>query len=145
MVKELVDKPDNEVKKVLDAAMLKYFHRDNCKALWDMVDSWNLYPAWRRRIFEEAFWAHRYGKYALSVSALAPQIEGVLRDETHEYESNARYLLRINEILDFTYDRKTPPVPPSVRDLERAVEELSDLDPPTACCDEDGPHGIMGR
>jgi hypothetical protein len=55
---DLVDKPDAEVKDELDRRVPAYFRRNDYDALWDMVDRWDLYPGWRRKFFEEAFWAH---------------------------------------------------------------------------------------
>ncbi len=117
IVNELMDKPDEKVKRELDAEIPTYFRHNDHTALQDMISRWTLFPERRRRIFEDAFEAHKCGKYTLSVSALAPQIEGILRDETREYKQDARYMQKINEALDFRYSRGTPPAPPSVEKL----------------------------
>ncbi len=130
VVMELADKPDEEVKRGLDAAMLEYFRDDECSALRDMVDRWNLFQDWRGLVFEDAFEAHKGGKYTLSVPALAPQIEGMLRDETREYGDDARYIQKVNEALGFRYSRRNPPAAPTVEDLEEAIEDLLTLDFP---------------
>ena len=83
---ELADRPDDEVKAELDEVIPAYFANDGCRELREMVDGWSLLPDWRGRVFEEAFWAHRNGKYVLSVSALAPQIEGILRQDRPRHE-----------------------------------------------------------
>lgn len=127
LVEDLADKPDEEVKAELDAGIPAYFRGDDHAMLWDMVDRWDVFPQWRRRVIEDAFEAHKSGKYTLSVPALAPQIEGMLRDETNEYEGNPRYIQKINEALGFVYSRRHPPAPPSVEDLERALGDLSNL------------------
>ena len=130
LVEDLADKSDDEVKAELDAGIPAYFRDDDHAALWDMIDRWDLYPEWRRQVFEDAFEAHRSGKYTLSVPALAPQIEGILRDETNEYEPDARYIQKINEALGFRYNRREPPAPPSIEDLERTLDDLLALDVP---------------
>jgi hypothetical protein len=97
-----------------------------------MVDRWDLFPGWRRQVFEDAFEAHRGGKYTLSVPTLAPQIEGMLREATGEYRNGPPlYIQRVNDALGFgTYSRSTPPAAPSVEDLKGAIEELLTLDFP---------------
>lgn len=130
VVKDLVDKPDEEVKRELDADIPEYFRHNDHAALWDMVDRWDLFPGWRRQVFEDAFEAHKSGKYTLSVPALAPQIEGMLREATGEYgDGPPLYMWKVNEALDFgKYSRKKPPAAPSVTDLKAAIEELLTLD-----------------
>lgn len=124
---ELADQPDDEVKAELDEVIPAYFANDGCRALREMVDGWNLYPEWRRRVFEEAFWAHKNDRYVLSASALAPQIEGMLRQETQEYGRSKEWLKRVNGAFGFEYDPKSLP---STEDLEAAVPELLAMDIP---------------
>src|SRR5215208_4666495 len=63
-----------------------------------MVDSWCLHfedhRIWRyddalwahhHQVFEDALWTHKKGRYTLSISALAPQFEGVGRGLMKEY------------------------------------------------------------
>lgn len=127
IVDDLIDKSDEEVKAVLDAGIPEYFRDDGHSALWDMIDQWDLFPDWRRRILVDAFEAHKNGKYTLSVPALAPQIEGMLRDETHEYERGNHYIQKVNKTLGFSY---SPEKTPSVGELEGAIEDLITLDLP---------------
>ena len=49
------------------------------------VDTWGTNELFRRRddVFKEAIWAHATRKYALSVSALMPQVEGVVTEWIH--------------------------------------------------------------
>jgi hypothetical protein len=124
LVHELIDKSDEEVTAKLDHAIPELFRRYDHAALWDMVDRWDAYPGWRRQVFEEAFWAHKNEKYVLSVSALAPQIEGILRYETGEYSPGTKWIKKLNKALDFEYDRSEPPPAPTAEDFGRAIDEL---------------------
>lgn len=124
---ELADKPDDEVKAELDEVIPAYFANDGCAALREMVDGWDLYPDWRRQVFEEAFWAHQNGKYVLSASALAPQIEGMLRQETQEYGRGKAWLEKVNEAFELEYDPKSLP---TTEDLEAAVSEVVTMNIP---------------
>src|SRR5215212_6014658 len=102
-VRELANQPDAEVKRKLDAEMSAYFRDDDCSTLRNMVDQWDLFPEWRSRVIDDAFEAHKSGKYTLSVPTLAPQIEGMLREETGEYKPNNQYIHKINTALGFAY------------------------------------------
>jgi hypothetical protein len=121
LLNDLVDKPDAEVKDELDRRIPAYFRRNDYDALWDMIDRWDLYPGWRREVFEEAFWAHKNERYILSVPALAPQIEGMLRQETGEYGRGNAWIHKVNDALGFEYDAANPP---TSEDLEVAVDEM---------------------
>lgn len=79
LVKDLVAKPDEEVKNTLDSVVPDYFRRNDYRALRNMVEQWDLYSDWREQVFKDAFHAHENGKYTLSIHALAPQVEGMLR------------------------------------------------------------------
>lgn len=125
LLNDLVDKPDEEVKDELDRRIPAYFRQNGYDALWDMVDRWDLYPGWRRQVFEEAFWAHKDEKYALSVSALAPQIEGMLRQETGEYGRGNAWIHKVNDTLEVEYEAANPP---TSEDLELAVDEMLNQD-----------------
>jgi hypothetical protein len=127
-VRELADVPDDEVKRKLDEEMSEYFREADCSTLKNMIDQWVLFPDWRSRVIDDAFEAHKRGKYTLSIPTLAPQIEGMLRDETGEYGGGNDYIYRINTTLGFTYYRKTPPSAPSVEDLNNAIDRLLELD-----------------
>ncbi|WP_162924601.1 hypothetical protein [Rubrobacter indicoceani] len=125
LLNDLVDKPDAKVKEELDHRIPAYFSRNDYEVLWDMVDRWDLYPGWRRAVFEEAFWAHKNEKYILSVCALAPQIEGLLRQETGEYGRGNAWLHKVNDALEFEYDATNPPTSTG---LEEAVDEILNRD-----------------
>jgi hypothetical protein len=127
-VRALADEPDDEVKRKLDAEMSEYFREDDCSVLRNMVDQWDLFPEWRSRVIDDAFEAHRRGEYTLSIPTLAPQIEGMLRDETGEYGGGNQYIYKINTTLGFTYYRKTPQPAPSVENLNSAIDRLLELD-----------------
>ena len=45
IVNDLVDKPDEEVKRELDAGIPEFFRHNDHAALWDMVDRWDLSSA----------------------------------------------------------------------------------------------------
>ena len=125
---ELADAPDDQVKAELDEVIPEYFASNECQALREMVDGWDLYPDWRRRVFEEALWAHQNGRYVLSASALAPQIEGMLRQETREVREAGlakHWLGEVNRALEFD-----PKAPPSSEDLEEVVSGLPTMDIP---------------
>lgn len=130
LLDDLLDKPDAEVKKTLDIEIPAYFRKNGHEALEEMVGRWDLYSGWRCKVFEEALWAHKNEKYALSVSTLAPQIEGILRHETGEYGRNNKWMKKINETLDFEYNAGNPPAAPTEKDLEEAIEELLTPDLP---------------
>ncbi|MDP9437379.1 MAG: hypothetical protein M3P49_01300, partial [Actinomycetota bacterium] len=67
--------------------------------------------------------------YTLSMPALAPQVEGMLRDISGEYDNNSQYMWKINGALNFSYDRREPPPPATtVKDLEVALDSLLDQD-----------------
>lgn len=124
LLDDLLDRADEGVKEVLDVEIPAYFRKNGHEALEDTVGLWNLYPGWRRKVFEEALWAHKNEKYVLSVSTLAPQIEGMLRHETGEHGRGNKWMKKVNETLGFEYDHSSPPANPTEKDLEEAVEEL---------------------
>jgi len=87
LVERLWDKLDEEVERELDVAIPEYFRRDDHAALSQMIASWhvNFEDEERRRVFEDALWAHKYRRYTLSILTLASQVEGVVRDLTGDY------------------------------------------------------------
>lgn len=112
LVRRLRDEPDEVVRRELDRAVPEYFRRDGHARLRDLVAGWDdehFRP--RRRVFKEALWAHAHGRYTLPIHALAPQIEGVLRDVTGMYEQHDPWMDRFNEAFGFAYDRKRPASP----------------------------------
>jgi len=62
--------------------ILGHYRKSNNKHLIDMVNTWRAHPLFgpRMHIIEDALRAHREGRFALSVPALIPQIEGILND-----------------------------------------------------------------
>lgn len=133
LVDSLVGKLDEEVKAKLDQAVPEIFRRNDYDALWDMVDRWDLYSGWRRKVFEDAFQAHREGSYTLSVPALAPQIEGILRYEAEEYGRGTAWIRKVNATLNFEYDPARPPAAPTAEDLEKAINEMLGENPLLRC------------
>jgi hypothetical protein len=124
IVDSLVDKPDAEVKETLDREIPAYFRSHECDPLKDMVDGWHMYPSWRQKVFEDAVDAHEREMYTLSVPALAPQIEGMLRYETGEYGRGNKWLKKLNRILGFEYNHAEPPAAVTAEDLAQAIEDL---------------------
>jgi hypothetical protein len=127
-VRALAEKPDDVVKRKLDAEMSGYFREDDCSVLRNMIGQWDLLPDWRRRVIDDAFEAHKRGEYTLSIPTLTPQIEGILRQETGEYGANRQYIRKVNKVLEFPYSPGKPPSTPSVEDLNKALDELLELD-----------------
>ncbi len=118
LVERLWDKPDEVVRRELDEEILRYFGRDDHAPLSGMVEGWRgrsarISPS-RQRTFDEALLAHKSGLYALSIPALAAQVEGVLRDLTSEYGRGRGWIRRFNEAFGFDYDPANPPPPPDL-------------------------------
>jgi hypothetical protein len=113
LVERLCDKPDEVVRRELDRAIPEYFRRDDHAQLRALVTGWDdeHFNGDRRRVFREALWAHRHGRYVLSIHALAPQIEGLLRDVTGMREQHDPWIKRFNEVFGFGYDRQQPTEP----------------------------------
>jgi hypothetical protein len=63
-------------------AIIGYYRRNNYSPLVEVVQRWRNHPlfALRTHIIEDALWAHRQGKYTLSVPALIAQVEGIMND-----------------------------------------------------------------
>jgi hypothetical protein len=127
LVERLWDKPDEEVRRELDAAVLGYFRRNDGAALSEMVEGWEEQFGGRHRHFEDALFAHRQGLYTLSIPALAAQVEGVLCDLTLEYGRGNVWIDRFNGAFGLRYDRRAPPPPP---DLEGEIARFSALSVP---------------
>jgi hypothetical protein len=112
LVRRLCGEPDEVVCRELDSAVLEYFRRDDHARLREMVEGWgDEHFRQRRRIFEEALWAHTRGRHTLPIHSLTPQIEGVLRDVTGMYEQHDPWMSRFNGAFGFAYDRKRPASP----------------------------------
>jgi len=95
----------------LTSVITAEFNRDNCLELEKMVRSWSTEPFVKRRdIFDDALWAHRLGKYTLTVPTLMLQVEGIIR---HFMESS--YGVRAYRFAD---------VKARFRERVRAIEEL---------------------
>ncbi len=130
LVDRLYDKPDEEVRRELDQAIPEYFRRDDYAPLSEMVASWHdEHFEERHHIFEDALWAHKQGRYTLSIPALAVQIEGIVRSLTSEDEPGNAWIKRFNEAFDFDYKhgdykRGNPPQPP---DPEQVMSEFMTL------------------
>lgn len=118
LVDRLYDKPDEEVRHELNRAIPEYFRRNDHAPLSQMVASWCEHFEGRHHIFEDTLWAHKQGRYTLSIPTLAAQVEGVLRDLTQEYGRGKRkWIIRFNEAFGFEYDTREPPHPPNVEEV----------------------------
>lgn len=71
------DGKDNEI----EQAIIDYF---NDKRFDEMLASWksNKKLALRVQIFEDAVWAHKQGKFTLSIPALLPHVEGLINENS---------------------------------------------------------------
>jgi hypothetical protein len=112
-----------QVKQELDVALPAYFRKDDHAPLSEMVASWSRYfrdhrisvrddTLWQHhhQVFEDALWAHRKGRYTLSIPALAPQVEGVGQDLMREYgEKPSRWQESLNDLLDYDPDNPSNP------------------------------------
>lgn len=124
LVERLRDKPDEEVRRELDRVILEYFRKDNYARLSKLVSAWRMHFEDRHHIFEDALWAHKQGRYTLSISTLATQVEGILRDLTEEYGRRGAWLNRFNEAFGFDYNPNNPPTSPAV---EQVMSEFVNL------------------
>lgn len=126
-VKEMESEPDEEVKKALDQAIPEYFRRDDYARLSEIVSAWSAhFPTHRQQVFDDALWAHRHGRYTLSMPTLAAQVEGALRDLAQETGGNPKeWKSRFNERFAFTYDSKSPPTIPRSEELLPKINQMS--------------------
>jgi hypothetical protein len=115
LLEKLWEKPDEEVKKELDVAIPAYFRRDDHAPLSELVASWCPRFEDRYQVFEDALWAHKHGRYTLSIPALAAQVEGIVRELVGDYEEGPRWRRRFLDALG--HNRKNPPVPSNADDL----------------------------
>ena len=90
-VRELADVPDDEVKRKLDEEMSEYFREADCSTLKNMIDQWVLFPDWRSRVIDDAFEAHKRGKYTLSIPTRLRRIRGGVDRTTHNCERCQTY------------------------------------------------------
>lgn len=126
LVERLMDKPDKEVKRELDAAIPKYFRRDNYAPLSEMVEGWQEHFRVRYHVFEDALWAHERGRYTLSIPSLATQVEGIVRDLTGEVGGTDRtWIMRFNEAFGFDYKPWDPPPMPDPDEVLTEIRALS--------------------
>lgn len=125
LVTRLAGKPDDEIKRELDRTIAEYFRQDDHARLSEMVAGWEEHFAEKRhRIFKDALWAHKQGRYTLSIPALAAQVEGIVRDLTGEYEGDRDWIRRFNEAFGLDYKPWDPPPPP---DPEQVMTEFKAL------------------
>jgi len=63
-----------------------WYSANNCKRLSTIVRGWhsNKYFQRRRQVYKQALWAHRRGKYYLTIPALLPLLEGIAKDYLQE-------------------------------------------------------------
>lgn len=125
LVHRLADKPDDEVKRELDQAIAEYFHEDDHTRLSEMVAGWEEHFGEERyHVFEDALWAHKQGRYTLSIPALAAQVEGIVRDLMGEYGGDRDWIRRFNAAFGLDYK---PWDPPSPLDPEQVMKEFEAL------------------
>lgn len=73
-------KNDEITEELLTKEIVTYFNNDNCKELEAVVKGWDLNVfECNKEIFQDALWAHKEGKFTLTVPALTIQVEGVIR------------------------------------------------------------------
>lgn len=126
LVERLMNKPDEEVKRELDAAIPEYFRRDEYAPLSKMVEEWQEHFRVRCHIFEDALWAHKRGRYTLSIPALTTQVEGIVRDLTGEVGgTNRRWIVSFNEAFGFDYKPWDPPPLPDPNEVLTEIRALS--------------------
>lgn len=77
IVKAHKEGKDNEI----EQEIIAYF---NDSKLDDIISSWKLNKklAQRMSILEDAVWAHKQGKYTLSIPTLLPQVEGIINENS---------------------------------------------------------------
>ena len=120
LVERLWEKPDEEVRRELDVAIPAYFRREDYAALRELVESWQPRFGDRHRIFEDALWAHRHGRYTLSIPALAAQVEGIVRDLVGDRKEGMGWRAKFLDALG--HDRQSPPLPSRTDDLGAFLE-----------------------
>ena len=116
---------EEEVREEIDAALGEYFRRDDHAALSEMVHKWDEHFAPRQHIVHDALWAHKQGRYTLSIPALAAQVEGILRDLTEEYGRRYPWIERFNDAFGYGYDRRKPAPPPTVEEIVAEFRALA--------------------
>ncbi len=125
LVTRLVDKPDDEVKRELDQTIAEYFCENDHARLSEMVAGWEEhFGEERHHVFEDALWAHKQGRYTLSIPALATQVEGIVRDLTGEYGEGRDWIRRFNAAFGLDYKPWDPPLPPNPEQVLTEVGAL---------------------
>lgn len=104
LVERLWDRTDEEVQRELDIVIPEYFRRNNYAPLVGIVSSWHLHFGDRHQVFEDALWAHKEGRYTLSIPALAAQVEGIMRDCTGDYGPNAEWRKSFLDFFNYDYE-----------------------------------------
>ena len=82
LIHNVVGKYQTGQTRYASAAVLGYYRRMNCAHLKVAIDEWRSNPLFNTRItiIDDAFWAHKQGKFTLSIPTLIPQIEGIMSD-----------------------------------------------------------------
>jgi len=125
LLEGLLEKSDEEVKSELDTVIFEYFRRDNYAPLSELVDRWFLFED-RHQMFEDALWAHKQGRYTLSIPALAAQFEGIVRQEVNDYREGPSWRTVFLGTLE--HRRENPPFPSNFRDYLSWFQALPILD-----------------
>lgn len=78
---KLVKREDTITEPTLTDLIVRFANRNKGQDLVEMVEGWNV-TAFKRRevIFRDALWAHKRKKYTLTVPALIPHLEGIVRE-----------------------------------------------------------------
>src|SRR5205085_12467235 len=79
--RDLVKVEDQITPEALSQIIVDYVNHHDCAELVEVVDRWHV-PSFEQRnvIFKDALWAHKEGRYILTIPTLVIQIEGILRE-----------------------------------------------------------------
>lgn len=123
LVERLSKMSDKECKEELDKFILEQYRENDCARLSEMVDGLRIHFGEQFQMLKDAMWAHKNGKYTLSMPALAAQIEGIIRDLDKNSEDELHWRKRFNDA--FGYDPSYPPTTHSPKELLEGFSEMT--------------------